>query len=64
MQEAFLSDFKALEPELCITAAYGNILPTKFLKIPSMGQSKDFNSFNLEIAGICSHIYMGSYLTQ
>ncbi|XP_022862602.1 uncharacterized protein LOC111382795 isoform X3 [Olea europaea var. sylvestris] len=36
-EEAFLSDFKALEPELCITAAYGNILPTKFLKIPSMG---------------------------
>ncbi|KAI7749027.1 hypothetical protein M8C21_009933, partial [Ambrosia artemisiifolia] len=35
--EAFLSDFSALEPELCITAAYGNILPTKFLKIPSLG---------------------------
>ncbi|KAL3813303.1 hypothetical protein ACJIZ3_014571 [Penstemon smallii] len=36
-EESFLSSFKALEPELCITAAYGNILPTKFLKIPSMG---------------------------
>ncbi|KAD4888349.1 hypothetical protein R6Q59_033708 [Mikania micrantha] len=36
-EEAFLSDFSALEPELCITAAYGNILPTKFLKIPSLG---------------------------
>ncbi|MFS7973498.1 putative methionyl-tRNA formyltransferase [Helianthus anomalus] len=36
-EEAFLSDFRALEPELCITAAYGNILPTKFLKIPSLG---------------------------
>lgn len=37
MQEAFLYDLSALEPELCITAAYGNILPTKFLKIPSLG---------------------------
>ncbi|PWA29253.1 Formyl transferase, C-terminal [Artemisia annua] len=36
-EEAFLSDFSALEPELCITAAYGNILPTKFLKIPPLG---------------------------
>ncbi|XP_071731291.1 uncharacterized protein [Rutidosis leptorrhynchoides] len=36
-EEAFLSDFSAIEPELCITAAYGNILPTKFLKIPSLG---------------------------
>ncbi|PIN04890.1 Methionyl-tRNA formyltransferase [Handroanthus impetiginosus] len=35
-EESFLSSLKALEPELCITAAYGNILPTKFLKIPSM----------------------------
>lgn len=35
--EAFLSNFSALEPELCITAAYGNILPTKFLKIPLSG---------------------------
>lgn len=36
-EEVFLSNFKALEPELCITAAYGNILPSKFLKIPSLG---------------------------
>ncbi|XP_051141512.1 uncharacterized protein LOC127258628 [Andrographis paniculata] len=36
-EESFISSFKALEPELCITAAYGNILPTKFLKIPSLG---------------------------
>ncbi|KAL0343410.1 UNVERIFIED_CONTAM: Methionyl-tRNA formyltransferase [Sesamum angustifolium] len=36
-EESFLSSFKVLEPELCITAAYGNILPTKFLKLPSMG---------------------------
>ncbi|XP_073060551.1 uncharacterized protein [Primulina eburnea] len=36
-EEPFLSSFRALEPDLCITAAYGNILPTKFLQIPSMG---------------------------
>ncbi|KAL6507483.1 hypothetical protein OROGR_023678 [Orobanche gracilis] len=36
-EKSFLTSLEALEPELCITAAYGNILPTKFLKIPSMG---------------------------
>ncbi|CAI9110606.1 OLC1v1010662C1 [Oldenlandia corymbosa var. corymbosa] len=36
-EESFLCSFKSLEPELCVTAAYGNILPTKFLKIPSLG---------------------------
>lgn len=36
-EEMFLSNLRALQPELCITAAYGNILPTKFLKIPSLG---------------------------
>lgn len=36
-EEAFLFNFRALEPQLCITAAYGNILPTKFLKIPLLG---------------------------
>ncbi|CAL9239553.1 unnamed protein product [Arabidopsis halleri] len=35
--EAFLSALRELQPELCITAAYGNILPTKFLKIPLHG---------------------------
>ncbi|KAL1223163.1 Formyltetrahydrofolate deformylase 2 [Cardamine amara subsp. amara] len=35
--EAFLSTLRDLQPELCITAAYGNILPTKFLKIPVHG---------------------------
>ncbi|OAY74951.1 Methionyl-tRNA formyltransferase, partial [Ananas comosus] len=34
---AFLSNLSALNPELCITAAYGNILPQKFLDIPSCG---------------------------
>ncbi|KAL8472691.1 hypothetical protein ACS0TY_029136 [Phlomoides rotata] len=36
-EESFLCSFKALEPEVCITAAYGNILPTRFLEIPTMG---------------------------
>ncbi|KAK7365222.1 hypothetical protein VNO80_14109 [Phaseolus coccineus] len=35
--DAFLSNLKALQPQLCITAAYGNILPTKFLDIPQFG---------------------------
>uniref|UniRef100_A0A1D1XUR6 Methionyl-tRNA formyltransferase, mitochondrial n=1 Tax=Anthurium amnicola TaxID=1678845 RepID=A0A1D1XUR6_9ARAE len=36
-EESFLVDFKALIPELCVTAAYGNILPSKFLEIPQCG---------------------------
>nr|AKF43279.1 protein pigment defective 194 [Hypseocharis bilobata] len=36
-EEAFLSNLRDLQPELCVTAAYGNILPTKFLKIPLLG---------------------------
>ncbi|MED6128567.1 hypothetical protein PIB30_099186 [Stylosanthes scabra] len=36
-EDAFLSNLKALQPELCVTAAYGNILPTKFLDIPALG---------------------------
>ncbi|KAL2335774.1 hypothetical protein Fmac_016987 [Flemingia macrophylla] len=36
-EDTFLSNLKALHPQLCITAAYGNILPTKFLDIPSSG---------------------------
>ncbi|KAB1211272.1 Methionyl-tRNA formyltransferase [Morella rubra] len=36
-EDMFLSNLKALQPELCITAAYGNILPSKFLKIPPLG---------------------------
>ncbi|KAI4346021.1 hypothetical protein L6164_013105 [Bauhinia variegata] len=28
-EDGFLSNLKALEPELCITTAYGNILPNK-----------------------------------
>ncbi|KAJ7971269.1 methionyl-tRNA formyltransferase-like [Quillaja saponaria] len=33
----FLSNLKALQPELCITAACGNILPSKFLNILPLG---------------------------
>ncbi|KAI4346959.1 hypothetical protein L6164_007817 [Bauhinia variegata] len=36
-EDSFLSSLKALQPELCITAAYGNILPNKFLNIPPLG---------------------------
>ncbi|CAM0882176.1 unnamed protein product [Alopecurus aequalis] len=35
--ESFLSDLKEVRPELCITAAYGNILPQSFLDIPPCG---------------------------
>ncbi|KZV42249.1 1-deoxy-D-xylulose 5-phosphate reductoisomerase, chloroplastic [Dorcoceras hygrometricum] len=42
-EEPFLSSLRALEPDLCITAAYGNILPTKFLKIPSMGRQRSMD---------------------
>ena len=35
--EDFLSTIKALEPSLCITAAYGNVLPQAFLDIPKYG---------------------------
>ncbi|MBX9703217.1 MAG: methionyl-tRNA formyltransferase, partial [Silvanigrellaceae bacterium] len=33
----FLSCLHALEPDLCITAAYGNLLPKEFLQIPKFG---------------------------
>lgn len=33
----FLEDLKLLEPDLCITAAYGNYLPKSFLEIPKFG---------------------------
>ncbi|MCD7456397.1 hypothetical protein HAX54_031629 [Datura stramonium] len=36
-EEEFLFNLKSLEPELCVTAAYGNILPTKFLNVPLKG---------------------------
>jgi hypothetical protein len=38
MQEGFLADLRALNPDVCITAAYGNFLPSKFLAIPTHGR--------------------------
>jgi methionyl-tRNA formyltransferase len=35
--EDFLSALEALSPDLCITAAYGNYLPKRFLSIPKCG---------------------------
>ncbi|KAK9143007.1 hypothetical protein Syun_012407 [Stephania yunnanensis] len=36
-EEIFLANLKTLQPDLCITAAYGNILPARFLSIPQFG---------------------------
>ncbi len=36
-QEAFLATLAALRPDLCVTAAYGNILPSAFLALPRFG---------------------------
>ena len=36
-EEEFLNDLSSLEPDLCITAAYGNYLPKRFLSIPKFG---------------------------
>jgi methionyl-tRNA formyltransferase len=36
-EEDFLDTIKELNPDLCITAAYGNYLPSSFLKIPRFG---------------------------
>ncbi|KAK3012567.1 hypothetical protein RJ639_009716 [Escallonia herrerae] len=44
-EEAFLSELRSLEPELCITAFYGNILPSKFLKIPPLVLPRDKEVF-------------------
>ena len=35
--DAFLTMLEALQPDLCITAAYGNFLPKRFLAIPKLG---------------------------
>lgn len=37
LQEDFLNTLRALQPDLCLTAAYGNYLPSKFLSIPKYG---------------------------
>ncbi|GFH15759.1 uncharacterized protein HaLaN_12050 [Haematococcus lacustris] len=33
----FLSSLTRLEPDLCVTAAYGNMLPQRFLDLPRLG---------------------------
>jgi len=35
--DSFLSALEALQPDLCVTAAYGNFLPKRFLAIPKLG---------------------------
>lgn len=35
--EAFLATLEDLKPDLCVTAAYGNVLPERFLAIPRFG---------------------------
>ncbi len=37
MQEDFLATLEAMQPDVCLTAAYGKVLPKKFLKIPRCG---------------------------
>lgn len=36
-QPEFLERMEALAPDLCVTAAYGNMLPQRFLDIPKYG---------------------------
>jgi len=36
-EEDFLERLRDLRPDLCVTAAYGNFLPTKFLDVPRLG---------------------------
>ena len=35
--DEFLAELESLEPDLCITAAYGQFLPQRFLNIPKLG---------------------------
>ncbi|CAM6084172.1 unnamed protein product [Calypogeia fissa] len=34
-EESFLTELKELKPDFCVTAAYANILPNKFLSLPT-----------------------------
>jgi methionyl-tRNA formyltransferase len=36
-EKDFLNTIQEIQPDLCITAAYGNYLPLKFLQIPKYG---------------------------
>ena len=35
--EKFFEEFKSLNPDLCIVAAYGKIIPSRYLEIPKFG---------------------------
>lgn len=37
LQEAFLEALEGMQPDLCVTAAYGNMLPQRFLDLPRHG---------------------------
>jgi hypothetical protein len=37
LQPGFLESLTGIRPDLCVTAAYGNILPRAFLEIPKRG---------------------------
>lgn len=36
-EEAFFEEFKQLEPDICIVASYGKIIPQRYLEIPKHG---------------------------
>lgn len=36
-QDAFLDALEGMQPDLCVTAAYGNMLPQRFLDLPRHG---------------------------
>jgi hypothetical protein len=44
-----LSDLKEVKPDVCITAAYGNILPQRFLDIPPCGMSSTCCAFTSSV---------------
>lgn len=60
IQEGFLSAMKALNPDVCVTAAYGNILPNKFLEIPLNGRLKIIPAYILPTKDQCVVLYMSS----
>lgn len=64
IQEGFLSALKALNPDVCVTAAYGNILPNKFLEIPQNGRPKIIPGYIFTLnnyeRSVCYLSYMSS----
>lgn len=49
--KSFLSALSALQPDLCVTAAYGNFLPDNFLSIPAHGTVNIHPSLLPELRG-------------